>query len=61
MKLLEQSFSHRRKSMINSLKVTNRDPKKMGAALEKIGKSTSCRAEELSPEEWEIVIKEYYA
>lgn len=57
MKLLELSFMHRRKSILNSLKDSNFDTEKVAQALKSQGKTAFARAEELSPEMWGEVLR----
>ncbi len=55
--ILKHSFLHRRKSLLNSLKESNMDSSTVELALHKIGKNSGARAEDLSPEEWTILLE----
>jgi 16S rRNA (adenine1518-N6/adenine1519-N6)-dimethyltransferase len=50
--LVKAAFSHRRKTLVNSLKDQGYDPKAIGAVLHSLHLSSSLRAESLSIEQF---------
>lgn len=58
MELLQLSFMHRRKSILNSIKDSHFDHERVELALRKQGKTASARAEELSPEIWSEILRD---